>query len=184
MTKIWAKEGLIGFGRGFSATFYGGIYAGFFYFYLYKSFKGVYGEYFGNKLDMGWVCLLSSFTSEFMCLSVKYPFDLVKCRLQSVNAVFKYKNLLHAFRKEIKTNGVLSLYEGGTPFLATYCTFVALQFSIYEKVIDHYKKSMSEEKFKESEFHVNCVAGLAAGSIASALTNGHEAITVAKQTNP
>ena len=97
VTKIWAKEGILGFGRGFSAAFYGGLYAGFFYFYLYKHFKGVYGEYFGDRLDFGWVCLLASFTSEFMCLTIKYPFDLVKCRLQSVNAVFKYKNLLHAF---------------------------------------------------------------------------------------
>ena len=79
---------------------------------------------------------------------------------------------------------MLSLYEGVTPFLATYCTFVALQFSIYEKVIDHYKKSMSQEKFKEKELYLNCFAGFVAGAIGSALTNGLEAVTVAKQTNP
>jgi solute carrier family 25 phosphate transporter 3 len=184
VTKIWAKEGIIGFGRGFSAAFYGGLFSGFSYFYLYKHFKQILFEKYSNKIDVGWLCLLASFGAEFLTLIIKYPFDLVKCRLQSVNAVFKYKNLFHAFRKEIKTNGVLSLYEGVTPFLATYCTFVALQFSIYEKMLDYYKKSRSVEQFKTQELRINCFAGFAAGSIGSALTNGLEAVTVAKQTNP
>lgn len=39
MQKIWEKEGLIGFGRGFSAAFYGSLFSGFTYFLLYKLFK-------------------------------------------------------------------------------------------------------------------------------------------------
>ena len=35
VSKIWAKEGIIGFGRGFSAAFYGGLFSGFIYFSLY-----------------------------------------------------------------------------------------------------------------------------------------------------
>ena len=37
--KIWAKEGLYGFGKGFSACFYGAAASGFIYFSLYKYFK-------------------------------------------------------------------------------------------------------------------------------------------------
>ena len=126
VSKIWAKEGIIGFGRGFSAAFYGGLFSGFIYFSLYKIFKQYFGAKFENKVDVGWLCLLSSFCAELITLTIKYPFDLVKCRLQSVNNIFKYKNLTHAFRKEIKNNGIRSLYEGCVPFLLTYCTFVAL----------------------------------------------------------
>jgi hypothetical protein len=39
VSKIWQKEGFIGFGRGFSAAFYGALMSGFAYFFLYKLFK-------------------------------------------------------------------------------------------------------------------------------------------------
>ena len=44
--KIWAKEGVLGFGRGFSAAFYGAVYTGFSYFYLYKTFKTIFSDLF------------------------------------------------------------------------------------------------------------------------------------------
>ena len=34
--KIYASEGIYGFSKGFSATFYGSIVCGFIYFSLYK----------------------------------------------------------------------------------------------------------------------------------------------------
>jgi hypothetical protein len=37
--RIYAKEGLYGFSRGFSACFYGSAICGFLYFSLYKVFK-------------------------------------------------------------------------------------------------------------------------------------------------
>lgn len=37
--KIFAKEGVYGFSKGFSATFYGSIVCGFIYFSLYKELK-------------------------------------------------------------------------------------------------------------------------------------------------
>lgn len=37
--KIYAKEGLYGFSKGFSACFYGSAICGFIYFSLYKLFK-------------------------------------------------------------------------------------------------------------------------------------------------
>jgi hypothetical protein len=36
---IWAKDGVKGFSKGFSAAFYGALGAGFTYFFLYKLFK-------------------------------------------------------------------------------------------------------------------------------------------------
>ena len=100
-------------------------------------------------VDVGIICLLASFYAEIFTLMVQYPFDLVKCRLQSVNNIFKYKNLKHAFESEIKTNGVRSLYIGISPFLVTYCSFVALQFSIYEKILDYKKKQLGMDAYRE-----------------------------------
>ena len=86
------------------------------------------------------VFLGASIFAESLTILVHFPYDLIKCRLQSKNYLFKYKNLPHAFRKEIKNNGFLSLYTGSFPFLITYVTFISLQFTIYEAVMDKYKK--------------------------------------------
>lgn len=147
--------------------------------------KGNFKEYFENTgIDLAVVYLLAAFSTEVLTLSVKFPYDLIKCRLQSVNYVFKYQNLPHAFKKEIKNNGVLSLYRGSMPFLATYASYVTLQFTLYERIMQHYKEKHGPEVFEQKEFKINMHAGLIAGVVAAAFTNGLEAITVAKQTNP
>lgn len=126
VNKIWRKEGLYGFGKGFSACFYGAASCGFLYFAIYKYLKGTFRDHFDDNVDDAVCFMIAAFSAETITLLVQYPYDLIKCRLQSVNFTFKYQNLPHAFRKEIKTNGVRSLYQGALPFLGTYTAFVAL----------------------------------------------------------
>jgi hypothetical protein len=61
----------------------------------------------------------ASFMAELLTLFFYYPYDLLKARLQTRNFIYKYKNLPHAFMKEINESGFLSLYKGGLPFLIT-----------------------------------------------------------------
>jgi hypothetical protein len=68
--------------------------------------------------------------------------------------------------------------------MATYCSFVALQFTIYEKTMGYFRRTMTAKEFHDSEIKVNCLAGFLGGSIGALLTNALESITVAKQTNP
>ena len=110
VNKIYMKEGIYGFAKGFSACFYGACFCGFIYFATYKALKGAFRDYFGDNIELGLICLTASLASEVITLSVQYPYDLIKCRLQSVNYIFKYQNLPHAFRKEITQNGVRSLF--------------------------------------------------------------------------
>ena len=126
VNKIWAKEGVYGFSKGFTACFYGASVCGFMYFSFYKAFKGLFKDRLGDNVDVAFCFLLASFFAEIITLSVQYPYDLIKCRLQSVNYLFKYQNIPHAVRTEIKTNGIGALYEGALPFLTTYTAFVAL----------------------------------------------------------
>ena len=135
ISKIYLKDGVQGFGKGFSACFYGAAIYGFTYFAIYKVLKGFFKDRFGDKVDFAICYLLAAFVTESLTLVFKFPFDLIKCRLQSVNQIFKYKSLPHAFTKEITTNGIGSLYSGSLPYFATYATFVTLQFSIYERII-------------------------------------------------
>jgi hypothetical protein len=76
------------------------------------------------------------------------------------------------------------LYEGATPFLITYTTFIPLQFTIYESCLKYFKNRRTAEEFENQEVRINCFAGGIAGGIASALTNSFESVTVARQTNP
>ena len=140
---------MYGFGRGFSACFYGSIFCGFSYFFLYKSIKLQLYETLGTDINPTYVFLSASVIAEIFTLLVHFPYDLIKCRLQSKNYIFKYKNLPHAFSKEIKSNGVTSLYQGAFPFLVTYVTFIALQFTIYEECMHHFKKKLDEIEFKK-----------------------------------
>lgn len=179
---MYMKEGLIGFSKGISACFYGSIACGFIYFSLYKLFKKWIKDWLGSEYHMAWTYFSASFLAEFFTLIVYYPFDLVKCRLQSKNYKFKYRNIPHAFRKEIKNGSIFSLYQGSLPFLFTYCICVSAQFTIYEYIMQHYKIKYGED-FKDKEFKVNMYASAAAGAISSAFTNSLDVITINKQAN-
>lgn len=179
VSKIWAKEGLYGFGKGFSACFYGAVFGGFAYFCMYKTLKARMVKYLPESLDVSLVFAAAGMSAEATTIILKYPYDLIKCRLQSVNFIFKYQNLPHAFKSEVRKNGLKSLYDGVAPFLLTYTTFMALQFSIYERILKWNKDHKTKEEFERKEFRINCFAGGVAGSVAAAATNALEAITVA-----
>ena len=70
VNKIWQKEGLYGFGKGFSACFYGAAACGFIYFALYKALKGVFKDYFGDNVEMAVCYMLASFSAETLTLLV------------------------------------------------------------------------------------------------------------------
>eukprot|EP00347_Sterkiella_histriomuscorum_P008609 403344440 len=181
--KIYRSEGLYGFSKGFSAMFYGSVACGFIYFSLYKLFKQYFKEKLGDEYNIAWTFFLASFVAEFFTLIFYYPYDLVKCRLQSGNYQFKYRNIPHAFRKEIKQGSILSLYKGSMPFLTAYTVSVSLQFTIYEYVITFYKR-LYGENYSQIELTSNIVASFLGGVISSALTNSLEVLTLQKQANP
>eukprot|EP00347_Sterkiella_histriomuscorum_P010096 403338693 len=181
--NIYTKEGLFGFLKGFSACFYGSVACGFIYFSLYKLFKVYFKEFFGETYNIAWTYFMASFAAEFFTLIVYYPYDLVKCRLQSKNYVFKYRNIPHAFSKEIQQGSLLNLYKGSFPFLITYCMCVSIQFTIYEYIMKFYKIQYGDN-FKDHEFRINMIASFLGGAIGSGLTNSFDVITINKQANP
>ena len=54
--------------------------------------------------------VIAGFIAETIAIVFKFPFDLIKCRLQSVNYIFKYNNWTHGLQKEFRNNGFWSLY--------------------------------------------------------------------------
>lgn len=174
--RIYAKEGVVGFSRGIGAAMYGSYTSGFVYFIIYKWLKSNIPELGGFKN------LLAGMIAETTAIMVKFPFDLIKCRLQSVNFIFKYSNWTHGLGVEYRKNGVRGLYSGALPYMVTYTTFTALQFSIYEWILVESKRRV--ENYAKWEFYLNMMAGCIGGGAAAAVTNGFEALTVQKQTQP
>lgn len=70
VNKIWQKEGLYGFGKGFSACVYGAAACGFLYFSIYKVLKTIFKENFGSGMDMAFCYMLASFFAESITLLV------------------------------------------------------------------------------------------------------------------
>ena len=172
------KEGPQGFTKGLSACFYGSIFSGFVYFFLYKKIKLSLYDYFEGNISPVIVFLVASMIAEIFTIVVHFPYDLVKCRLQSKNNIFKYKNLPHAFKQEIGQNGIAGLYNGSFPFFITYTSFVVLQFPIYENFMLFYKKRMTPEEYEKNQTKLSVIGSFLAGGIAAALTNPFECITV------
>jgi hypothetical protein len=54
---------------------------------------------------------------------------------------------------------------------------------IYENYMNYFKEKYTSEEYKKKEMQINVSASFIAGSIAAAVTNPLEMITVNKQTN-
>lgn len=134
---VYNKEGLFGYARGFSACFYGSIFCGCVYFYLYKHVKMNQHKVFGDSLSPSMVVITASMIAEMFAVIIHFPYDMIKCRLQTKNSIFKYKNLPHAFTTEIQNNGIRSLYNGITPYVFTYVSFKVIQFTLYEYLFNY-----------------------------------------------
>lgn len=81
VTHIYMNEGPYGFAKGLSACFYGSIFSGFVYFFLYKKIKLTLYDYFDGNISPVIVFLTASMVAEFFTIVVHFPYDLVKCRL-------------------------------------------------------------------------------------------------------
>lgn len=105
--------------------FYGSVICGFIYFSGFKLLKNYFSERM-ESTNPTVAVFLASFIAEFFTLLVYYPYDLVKCRLQSKNHYYKYNSVPHAFKKEIQKGSILNLYKGSLPFLITHTLMVSI----------------------------------------------------------
>ncbi|ORZ14717.1 mitochondrial carrier domain-containing protein [Absidia repens] len=71
------------------------------------------------------------------------PLDVVKTRMQGLDARSLYKNSLDCLVKVVKANGVFSLWKGTTPRLTRLIFSGGIVFTVYEKVyiaLDYFKQ--------------------------------------------
>ncbi|KAJ3034212.1 hypothetical protein HDV00_005259 [Rhizophlyctis rosea] len=79
---------------------------------------------FGNGMIAGLITVYST-----------QPIDVVKTRMQALNARALYKNSLHCLYKVGKEEGILALWKGATPRLGRLLFSGGIVFSVYEQVL-------------------------------------------------
>lgn len=84
--------------RGISASFYGSLFYGYVYFYLYNNFKKILRPFYNGKPTPSMYMGAAAMT-EMMALSVYFPFELIKIRMQTCHERYNYKSVWDAFRQ-------------------------------------------------------------------------------------
>ncbi|KAH8551522.1 mitochondrial carrier domain-containing protein [Umbelopsis sp. PMI_123] len=73
-------------------------------------------------------------TAGIITVYTTMPLDVVKTRMQGLDARTLYKNSLDCLIKVVKSDGVFSLWKGTTPRLARLIFSGGIVFTVYEKV--------------------------------------------------
>ena len=88
--EIYRQDGIRGFFKGWKCTFYCAAICGFVYFSTYKLLKSIFKDYFGKDVDPAFAYAIASMATSAINFFVGYPYDMLKCRFQSANDIYKY----------------------------------------------------------------------------------------------
>ncbi|XXG47800.1 hypothetical protein AAC387_Pa02g2380 [Persea americana] len=94
-----------------------------------------------------------------------YPLELLKTRLTIQRGI--YDNLLHAFLKIVREEGLTELYRGLTPSLIGVVPYAATNYFAYDMLRKAYRKAFKEEEIGDI---ATLLIGSAAGAISSTAT--------------
>lgn len=125
----------------------------------------------------------ASCIAEVFALTLYYPYDMIKVRLQTSNDKFHYNSLSDAFSKIIKKSSLTGLYRGSSIYIFTYMINYSMQMMIYEVAIEKAKKK-NIIKFHQYEWEIIAFSSCLSGIVSAAVTNPLECLAVRKQTDP
>ncbi|CAN0873767.1 Mitochondrial phosphate carrier protein 1, mitochondrial [Linum grandiflorum] len=174
-SSLLREQGPCTFWRGWGSKFFGYGLQGGCRFGLYEYFKSLYSdlipaEYQRNRSV---VFVTSSATAELFANLCLCPFEAIKVKVQAQPPFAK--GLHDGFPKLYASNGLLGFYRGLAPLMGRNIPFSMVMFSTFEHSVDIlYRKVMKarkEECSKGWQLGVTCMAGYAAGSVGSLVSN-------------
>ncbi len=183
--RIAHKEGVFGFWRGASATYYGALIAGIIYFSVYKFLKRHMIHEGEGKVHM-LAFLGSSLTSEALVMVFYYPYDLIRTRMQTRMSGFEYQGPFHGIRTIL--NGSLrnfkKLYVGATPSFILNLSNTSIMFTVLESMREYYIKKSNLISVNDLPTNIYLFCSISSGVVSGALTNTLEVVTIHKQVDP
>ncbi|GLT26928.1 hypothetical protein SLA2020_019660 [Shorea laevis] len=182
-TILLREQGPSAFWRGWTTKFIGYGVQGGFRFGLYEYFKTLYSNVLVD-CNRTPVFFLSSASAEVFANVALCPFEAVKVRVQAQPHFAK--GLLDGFQKTYTSEGVLGFYRGLVPLLGRNLPFSMVMFSTFEHSVDFLYRNLiqrrKDECSKVQQLGVTCLAGYAAGSVGSFISNPADNIVASTYT--
>lgn len=177
LDEVLKNEGLRGLVKGISATYYGSIYYGATYFFLYAKIKDYGHEHFIHSHRAPMLYFLSALLADMTALLVLYPFETIKVRFQTKHHHYQYKGVCDGLLHLLRHEGLEYIYKGYFPYALNYGINYSLQMTMYETII-RYLKEKHPVSYKAHEFYYVIQTSFVAGLIGSAFTNPLEVAVV------
>ncbi|CAG8484820.1 7612_t:CDS:2 [Ambispora leptoticha] len=137
---------------------FGGIYRGVFpvmmrqganqavRFSTYSTLKQEYQKLTGPGQPLPWLVTFGiGSIAGIVTVYTTMPLDVVKTKMQGLHARELYKTSFHCLWKVIKDDGILALWKGATPRLSRLLLSGGIIFTVYEQVINVFRKFSTEE---------------------------------------
>ncbi|KAK3013667.1 hypothetical protein RJ639_008538 [Escallonia herrerae] len=167
-STILREQGPSAFRRGWTRKFFGYGMQGACRFDLYEYFKKVYSNVLVDQ-NKSLIFFISSASAEVIANVALCPFEAIKVRVQAQPHFAK--GLADGFPKLYASEGLRGLYKGLIPLWGlSVVMFSTFKFSVdfvYSNVI----KRRKEECSRPQQLGVTCLAGYAAGSVGSIISN-------------
>ncbi|CAM8947444.1 hypothetical protein QQ045_015760 [Rhodiola kirilowii] len=171
-TTLLREQGPSAFWRGWAGKFYGYGVQGGFRFGLYEYLKSFYSSLTKDS-NRSLIYFASSASAEVLANLALCPFEAIKVRVQTQPHFAK--GLLDGFPKLYATEGFTGFYRGLIPLWGRNLPFCMIMFSTFEHSVDLiYRRVIQkrkEECLKLQQLGVTCLAGYAAGSVGSLVSN-------------
>ena len=95
----------------------------------------IVNQYYKNQLLPWYMSFAAGSTAGIITVYCTMPLDVLKTRMQSLDAKKLYRNSFHCFIRIIREDGILALWKGTTPRLGRLIFSGGIVFTVYEKVI-------------------------------------------------
>ncbi|KAJ4851608.1 Mitochondrial phosphate carrier protein 1, mitochondrial [Turnera subulata] len=171
-TTLLREQGPSAFWRGWATKFFGYGAQGGCRFGLYEYFKGIYSNVLVDS-NRSTIFFVSSASAEVFANLVLCPFEAVKVRVQAQPHFAK--GLADGFPKVYASEGMFGFYRGLVPLWGRNLPFCMVMFSTFEHSVDFIYRFIihrrKENCSKVQQLGVTCLAGYAAGSVGSFVSN-------------
>lgn len=136
LIRMAREEGLKGFFTGGTPTICRGLAINVGMLTTYDNLKKYNESWLGEGTQLN--RFLSGFLSGWIAATVSLPFDFVKTRLQNQipgsDGKMPYKNIVHAFTKVTKTEGITAFYRGYGTFVFRITPHIMLTWVFMDNI--------------------------------------------------
>ncbi|XAR58078.1 hypothetical protein NMG60_11026455 [Bertholletia excelsa] len=171
-TTILREQGPSAFWRGSGGKFFGYGIQGACRFGLYEYFKKVYSNLLVDQ-SRSFIFFVSSASAEVIANVALCPFEAIKVRVQAQPHFAK--GLIDGCPKLYATEGLRGFYRGLVPLWGRNLPFSMVMFSTFEHSVNflycNVIQRRKEDCSRAQQLGVTCLAGYAAGSVGSIISN-------------